>query len=957
MKLKILASPKYQQILFVFLAFVAMVVASFWYVREIIQEQMKINGDEVMISATYTVNSLLSETEVTLVGVAYALKNMISQGADAQALDDYLIGLSDWYYTAGRDRYFFFNGIYGQIMGQFIDGNRWQPPDGYDPSTRPWYTKAMEEPGRVVYTDPYVDAESNKVVISVSQVIFDRRGHNQGVLSLDFDMTTVSNHIKELKVADGGYGVMFNDSLEVVTHRDPALIGKKLEELGPGYAQLAAMMVSGEEISAVPITDYDGTESVVFLTNLFNGWGVGVITPLSVYYGQARSMAAVMSLLAAFLVIMLSTILWRLYAAKDSADEKNQSKSSFLARMSHEIRTPMNAIVGMSELILRDSGRLPLKTRNYALGIKQASANLLTIINDILDFSKIESGRFELVSGKYALASLLHDVISIIRMRIREKPLIFMADIDPDLPERLQGDEVRVRQIVLNLLSNAAKYTNSGFIRLAMRGRRNEAGRLVLTIEVSDSGIGIRKEAMDRLFGDYIRIDLSLNRGVEGTGLGLAISRNLCRMMGGDIAVVSEHGLGSTFTATVVQDIDGEGCLAKVESPEDKAVLVYEPVVLYAKSVSAALTGLSVPHTMVDSRHRFLDELSRRDYPFIFVSVSVYNNLRGEIKRHGSHSRLVMLSDDLDDSDALDARHINMPAYSLPIANILNNVLESSSFYGKKDGGPRYKFPKAQILVVDDIKTNLTVAEGLLSPYEVKTDLCLNGNTAIELIMANNYDLVFMDHIMPGLDGLEATTLIRSLEDGRFKDLPIVALTANAISGVREMYLENGLNDFLPKPIEAPELYSMLMRWIPAEKRVRAVDDSDHSAAQAASREHSSREDTPVIAGLDTSTAIDRIGGDQSLYMELIDIFRVDGRERITSLENFLSSGDVKGYTICVHALKGALGSIGARDLSMMASELERAGSSGDNRYIKNNSASFLNNLEDLIDVIDDLFN
>ncbi|MDR1024100.1 MAG: hypothetical protein LBL56_00095, partial [Treponema sp.] len=235
--------------------------------------------------------------------------------------------------------------------------------------------------------------------------------------------------------------------------------------------------------------------------------------------------------------------------AKARAEEANVAKSAFLARMSHEIRTPMNAITGMSELILREEASALV--HEHAAAVKQAGSNLVSIINDILDFSKIESGKMEIVSAEYEFSSLINDVIAIIRMRLREKPVYFVVNVDSAIPRKLSGDVVRVRQILLNLLSNAAKYTNTGHITLRVGREERDEESLTLKFEITDTGIGIKPEDMGKLFGNFSRLDSLTNRGVEGAGLGLAITRNLCRVMGGDVTVDSEYGAGSVFTAYI----------------------------------------------------------------------------------------------------------------------------------------------------------------------------------------------------------------------------------------------------------------------------------------------------------------------------------------------------------------------------------------------------------------------
>jgi signal transduction histidine kinase/CheY-like chemotaxis protein len=387
-------------------------------------------------------------------------------------------------------------------------------------------------------------------------------------------------------------------------------------------------------------------------------------------------------------------------AAKDASD----AKSRFLSRMSHEIRTPMNAVIGMSELALRERGALK---DEYIADIKKAGINLMAIINDILDFSKIESGKLDIRNVPYKSASLFVDVLAIIRVRLGEKDVRFISHIAPDIPAAITGDEARVREILLNLLSNAVKYTERGFITFTARCRRESGDGIVMIFKVSDSGIGIQSENMERLFMDFSRISDARADKIEGTGLGLAITRQLCRAMGGEVEVESEYGVGSTFTATIRQ------------SAADSAPM---------------------------------------------------GALEGEIA--------------------------------------IREEGESVTF----------RAPDFRVLIVDDNAFNLKVATGLLAPYKMTTDTCVSGKDALALVQKHEYDLVLLDQMMPGLDGIETLAAIRAL-GGRFETLPVVALTANAMSGMREFFLNKGFDDYLSKPIEMPKLHELIESRVPAEKR------------------------------------------------------------------------------------------------------------------------------------------
>ncbi|MDR0316812.1 MAG: sensor histidine kinase, partial [Treponema sp.] len=281
---------------------------------------------------------------------------------------------------------------------------------------------------------------------------------------------------------------------------------------------------------------------------------------------------------------------------REEAEAANRTKSNFLASMSHEIRTPMNAISGMAELLMRRD--LPGDARGEVQDIKQAATNLISIINDILDFSKIEAGKMEIIPVNYIFASLVNDTVNIIRMRLTEKPIRFFTNIDGNIPNHLTGDEVRLRQVLLNLLSNAAKYTDRGHVSLSIIMQKREKEQIWLEIIVADSGKGMKPEDLAKLFGDFVQVDTKRNRGIEGTGLGLAITKKLCEAMGGSISVKSEYGKGSEFKVVIPQSFDSDTAFAAVQEPEKKKVLVYEHRNVYAQSVCWSLRNMGVPYTL-----------------------------------------------------------------------------------------------------------------------------------------------------------------------------------------------------------------------------------------------------------------------------------------------------------------------------------------------------------------------
>jgi CheY-like chemotaxis protein len=476
----------------------------------------------------------------------------------------------------------------------------------------------------------------------------------------------------------------------------------------------------------------------------------------------------------------------------------------------------------MAELALRET--LPEDASEMVSNIKQAGNSLLSIINDILDFSKIESGKMEIVEAEYQFSSLIHDVVSLISTKLADTPIDFLVEIDNELPSVMIGDDVRIKQVLINLLSNSSKFTKKGFIKLKVEKSidyPDPTGEVTLVFSVIDSGIGIKPEDMDKLFGHFAQFDKVANRSIEGTGLCLAISRNLTNLMGGDLTCQSVYGDGSTFIARVKQRYPECPPLAKLNNPKISKILVIEPKDLMAESIKWTLDKLEVNlTTVVKTLEEAKPYIVSDKYKYLFAEDSIADKVMKLVKTLKRDIKLVFISP-FGSSTRLtfEESTLSSPIYCLPVANLLNDS-HSTEHRRKRIGKVSFTAPEAKVLIVDDLEINLKVAKGLMMPFKLNVDLCTSGQGAIEMIKARQYDLVFMDHMMPGMDGLEATEEIRKLPGG--ESVPIVALTANAVSGVKEMFLSRGMSDFLSKPIEVAKLESLLTKWIPKEKRLDA---------------------------------------------------------------------------------------------------------------------------------------
>ena len=674
---------------------------------------------------------------------------------------------------------------------------------------------------------------------------------------------------------------------------------------------------------------------------------------LPLWESNPQEFRLILALAALLLLIIGGLIVFSRMLKKKQAEAETASiaKSVFLSNMSHEIRTPMNAILGMAELSLRED--ITPTIREYVLGIKQAGANLLGIINDVLDFSRIESGKIDLVIGEYTLSSLINDVIHTIKARAHESRLRFVVNIDNNLSNSLEGDVKKIRQIMLNLLSNAVKYTDSGFVSLFVNGKMIDEDSVMLNIEVSDSGTGIAQQDIDRLFDKFARLNNASNRNVEGTGLGLAITKSFVDAMGGEIEVHSAQGAGSTFTVRLPQRIKDHKRIAVVHNSAKINALIFERREICQSSIILTMEGLGVRYKVVETYTEFYKELLSNNYTCAFVAAVLYDRLKqtyGDLK---TNTKIALIA---EFGEIVGERNINVlttPIFSIPIAEFLNNDSDLSAGAASRDDAG-WIAPEARILSVDDISTNLSVLEGLLKPYKVRVVSCKSGMEALEAVKAEPYDLVFMDHMMPGTDGVVTTQMIRALKSDypHIEQLPIVALSANAVLGMKEEFLRNGFDDFMSKPIDIAKLDNTLRKWLPKEKQ-KSAGGKMISTAPIEERYERNDITIPEIEGVDIERGIAISGGKAALYLDTLTVFCEDGRERTGIIRECLESRDMNLYRIHVHGIKSALFNIGADALSAVAKDLEAAAQRGDIGFVRSNSAAFLSDLDTLLGNID----
>ncbi|MDR1626319.1 MAG: response regulator [Spirochaetia bacterium] len=940
----VLIRENLKQVLFVFLAFALMVLVSFLFVSSIVEKHIRSSAEGVFNAAEHRIRSKIREAEIILLSTVESVRHELDAGLSPQDVQTYIKRLASWLIRS-ETNIPGLSDIRGYILGEYVDGLGWKPPADYAPWEQPWYIDALVAGNTTLYSEAYTDPRSGALVITLSKAIKNSRGDVYGVLAVPIKMQGIAEDVKKLQLAEGGYGMLLNENFVFLVHPDGRYLGRALRDISNDYAKIAQDLLAGSgTISTGRATNIDSVDVVISFREIFNGWHIGIATPVFAYYRTAYLMAGVLSLLGLSFMSVLSFFLIRLSMAKRLSDEENKSKSSFLARMSHEIRTPMNSILGMTELLLRKN--ISAEINDYLSVISQAGQTLLAIINDILDFSKITSGNFRIETRKYQLSSLINDTISVIRMRVMDKNLDFVVSVDNTIPAQLIGDDIRIRQILINLLNNAIKYTPKGHLSLDVR--RGEAGnaRIELVLSVSDSGIGIKEEDLNRLFSDFTRLDMNKNQHIEGTGLGLAITHTLCQAMGGRVGVSSEYGKGSTFTATIPQAFENDKMLAQVDNPEEKRILLFDGRPLIFESIRQSFFTLSLRPVCIQDFQKFIAELETGEYDFAFVSSLHAPDCIHIAGRTGFKTQLVILVELGDISFFREIKSIMMPVYCLPIANVVNNVgdEENSKTLRFRFG---FRAPEARILIVDDISSNLRVAKELMSPYKMDVHTCLSGEEAVKLVQENRYDIVFMDHMMPGMDGLETTAAIRALgalnNEEYYRKLPIIALTANAIAEQRELFLQRKMNDFIAKPIEVKQLNTVLERWIPHEKKI---------IAEAEDQEESGQGVNLMIPGIDTRVGLLSVNNSLNVYMDILDEFCRNAEDIMIQIQRAQKENSAVFYANSMHALKGVSRSIGALELGDSAEKMEKAAKTEDSRTLKQKTPDLLRDIAVIINNI-----
>ena len=818
----------YAQICLVVIAFALMVFVSYSYGREREQRHLQVNAEDKLTNAEAYINAHLQESQTVLAGMAGSVRIMLTNGEPIEVVRLFMTDitrqiLSEESMLRSVDAVY---GVFDCFDGQLIYNGKAPAPEG-DLTESDWYLAAVEANGEVAVTAPQLEAGAEAYTLTYARRIFDDDNRPLGVICFDLTLEYVADFVINTRLTHDGYSLMLDGNLNVIAHPSVDFLGRGINLLNDGEV-IAADMRSCAVFGKFDARSYLNERNELFWKVFDNGWVLCLMTPYDTYYRSITEMGWFLSILGAVMAAALCSVLLSITSAKVKSDEESRQKSNFLAMVSHEIRTPLNAIIGVTEIELLSDNLSPGLQESFSR-IYSSAYSLLGIINDLLDLSKIEAGKLEIIPARYELASLINDVVHYNLVRANSRPVEFEVLVGETLPSIVIGDEIRVKQILNNLLSNAFKYTESGKVVLNAAAEYGEDGKLILVFTISDTGHGMTAEQIDRLFDEYSRFLTSTARGTLGTGLGMSITKRLLDLMDGSITVKSEMGSGSIFTVKIPQ-----------------------------KDTSAGALGPALAERIrqfhVDAKTPALKESFSREY-----------------------------------------------------------------------------MPYGSVLIVDDMESNLYVAKGLLLPYGLAIDTALSGQEALAKIKSGRvYDLILMDYMMPGMDGIEAVQRIREYGYPN----PIAALTANAMQGQAEMFLMRGFDEFISKPIDIRHLDLALNRLI--------RDRHPPETVEAARRQKKNAVKLPMA----------------SYAAELAKLFARDAGKTADTLQAILDrwnaplEDDLALYIINVHAMKSALTNVGEADLSAVALRLEQAARERDLSVMAEETAAFIGELRAVIDKI-----
>ena len=841
MKINQLVKTPIMLVLFIIVSFsiMTMVTYNFGVNRE--REFAHIVTNETFYSIENHLSLDIRELETIISIMGTTVRQMMLDDISMDVFEDYIVQINEHERNrngiSGFEVLFVYAPFYNRlsISGWGVGWDQSLASD-YDATGRLWYTTAIEANGEIAVTVPYVSVTVNDYVMTYTQALFCDDGELLAIIAAHISLVRMLDLSSRASYAVVNWMLINEDGL-ILTHYNKDFLGKNIGEISPEFYNYFERYKDGETIENEDYISYSGEASLLSIRQLENEWYLCIFFPREIFKSTLDNMLGFLIVISLIICTVLCITIVIIYRRSDAIEKKswkveqaNIYKTAFLTNMSHEIRTPMNAILGIAELKLHEN-HLNKDMRESFEMIYDSGSLLLNIINDILDLSKVEANKLEVNPYVYDIPSLINDTAQLNAIRYDNKPIEFLLHIDENTPLKLNGDAIRIKQIINNILSNAFKYTNEGAIDFSINSEKVDDTISNLIITIRDSGVGMSEEQVKNIFNEYSRFNFGAARTVPGTGLGMAICKKVVDLLNGELSIESKVGRGTSVTVKIPQErVGNEVC---------------------GTTFTNQLSETSFKHFNITKQAQFIKE--------------------------------------------------HMP-------------------YGK-------------VLIVDDVKSNLYVAKNILSTYGLNIDSAFSGYDAISLINSGKvYDIIFMDYMMPYMDGVETVATLRKMGYNK----PIVALTANAFVGQQDMFLNNGFDDFLSKPIDTRNLNVVLNNFIrdkyPIETREAARKEKQKMLEEAAKV---------------TSVNIDN--------MSVEDLFIYDSEEAIMiidellSKENLLHNGDLEKYIITIHGLKSALANIGETELSNLALQLEKAGNDHDINFIKINTPRFISELSALI--------
>jgi len=803
-------------------AFAVMIIFSYSYASRVVRNYLEQTAIGITDMGYVQLEIALQEPHTAISIVSETVRRMILDNVSEHYLHEYIEEMTN-FLLAQENPVVTAKGFFGYIHRPegniFLLGADFTPPENFDPTTRLWYIDSAYHyyTDEVFQTNPFVDIVTQKTAISFARNILDEEGNRIGVIGLDVAVSHIAGFMENLQLMEDSRNVIIDSNGHIVVSEDITVIGTHISMSLPGLYVVMPHITFGREVSGYRFI-YNDNVHLVFTRTLSNGWTFLTFIPEIIYYQSIQDMLSQIVFMGVLLAAVLVVAFIIMNVRSEKFNTESQAKSRFLAHMSHEVRTPLNSIIGMTQIALTKN-QLDSQIEGILLQISTSSKQLLAIVNDILDLSKVETGKMKIIEDTYDTASVVNDTIQFTLHHLTDKPVKFNVNIDPNLPKQLFGDEIRVKQVISNLLSNAMKYTTKGFVNLSISLKHDETlEKSLLSVTIKDSGQGMTKEQVNTLLTqEYIRFNEVQNQHIQGTGLGMSITRQIVGLMGGKLVINSELGKGTSVKVILPQDVVDQ-------------------------------TPIGV-HTS-DNLSKYYTESAIKDKEFEYD-----------------------------------------------------------------------KYSDTKILLVDDVESNLVVASGLLAPYGFEIETVQSGQECINKVKNGSlYDIIFMDHMMPEMNGIETTNELRRI---RYNE-PVVALTANALTGQEQVFKDNGFQGFIAKPIEL-KFMDKCIRSLLRHKHLEKVSD------KKSFKKNENVSEAIVSAFLKDAQKI------HDILKKLME-------------ENTWSETNLKQFRIHIHGIKTGLANVHYMELSKLAELLENSVIENDVTYITKNTPSFLQELQTIMD-------